>query len=127
MTLRNQTNDKYLLACKNLQELYPGVISNNTLYKKCSVTKLADRVSEYHWRMLRYILRSDENTVAQLVLTFPFDADKRLIRCIRRSRSDLFTLIKNDLSKRNLRINSITKLNDVRDIARSREHSKNLF
>ena len=57
---------------------YPGMISNNTLYKRCTVAKLSDRVSEYRWRMLGHILRSDENTAAQLALTFAVEADKSL-------------------------------------------------
>ena len=97
------------------------MISNNTLYKRCSVAKLSDRVSVYRWRILGHILRSDENTAAQLALTFAVEADKRLIGRIGRPKSIFFTLVKNDLDQRNLRTNSIAELNDVRDIARCRE------
>ena len=45
----------------------------------------------------------------------------------RLQRSNLFTLIKSGLNQRNLKINSIVELNDVRDKARYRERSKNLF
>ena len=103
------------------------MISNNTLYKRCSVAKLSDRVSKYRWRMLGHILRSDENTAAQLALTFSAEADKHLTGRIGRPRSNLSTLIKNDLNQRNLKINSIAELNDVTDIATCRERWKNLF
>ena len=63
------------------------MISNNTLYRRCNVAKLSDRVSEYRWRMLGHILRSDENTAAQLALTFAVETDKRLIGRIGRPRS----------------------------------------
>ena len=76
------------------------MISNNTLYKRCSVGKLSDRVSEYHWRVIGNILRSDENKEAQLVLIFAVEADKHLTGRIGRPRSNLFTLIKNDLNQR---------------------------
>ena len=59
--------------------------------------------------------------------TFAVEADKRLLGCIGRPKSNLFMLIKNDLNQRNLKINSIAELNDVRDIARCRERWKNLF
>ena len=55
------------------------------------------------------------------------EADKHLTGLIGRSRSNLFTLIKNDLHQRNLKINSISELNIVRDVARCRERWKNLF
>ena len=78
--------------------------------------------------MLGHILRSDENTAAQqLALTFAVEADKHLTGRIGRPKSNLFTLIKNDLNQQNLKINSIAELNDVRDIARCRERWKNLF
>ena len=84
------------------------------------------RVSEYRWRMLGHILRSDENTAAQLALTFAIEADKHLTGHIGRPRSNFFVLKKNDLNQRN-KINSIAELNDVRDIARCKERWKNLF
>ena len=119
------THRRHLRRILNIR--YPEMISNNTLYKRCSVAKLSDRVSEYRWRMLGHILRSDENTAAQLALTFAVEADKSLIGRIGRPRSNLFTLIKNDLNQRNLKMNSIAELNDIREIARCRERWKNLF
>ena len=65
--------------------------------------------------------------IQQLNLTFTVEADKRLTGRIGRPRNNLFTLIKNDLNQRNLIINRIAELNDVRDIDRCRERWKNLF
>ena len=119
------THRRHLRRILNIR--YPGMISNSTLYKRCSVAKLSDRVSEYRWRMLGHILRSDENTAAQLALIFAVEADKSLIGRIGRPRSNLLTLKKNDLNQRNLKMNSIAELNDIREIARCRERWKNLF
>ena len=67
--------------------------------------------------MLGHILRSDEDTAAQFALTFAVEADKRLTGHVGRPRSNLFTLIKNNLNQQNLRMNSIAELNNVRDTA----------
>ena len=86
------THRRHLRRILNIR--YPEMISNNTLYKRCSVAKLSDRVSEYRWRMHGHILRSDENTSVQLAIEFAVEADMRLIGCVGRPRSNLLHLQK---------------------------------
>ena len=62
------------------------MISNKTLYKRCDVEPLSDRVKEYRWRMLRHVLRSDENTAAYQALSFAVEADHNFVGRVGRPR-----------------------------------------
>ena len=47
-------------------------------HRRPGVANLSDRVGEYRWQMLDHILTNDENTAAELTLTFAVEADNRL-------------------------------------------------
>ena len=47
-----------------------SLISNDTLYKRCSSTPLSKRAELSRWKMLGHILRSDERSPAQVALCF---------------------------------------------------------
>ena len=114
------THRRHLRQILNVR--YPGQISNKTLYKRCNVEKLSDRVSKYRWRMLGHVLRSDENTAAHQALSFAVETDDGYYKGrVGRPRCNLFTLLRNDLFDRNLFIRNTDELNEVRDIARCRK------
>ena len=46
---------------------YPNIIKNDTLYKRCEVVSFSERVACAQWRMLGHVLRSDNNSPAQLL------------------------------------------------------------
>ncbi|KAL5247665.1 hypothetical protein ACHWQZ_G019525 [Mnemiopsis leidyi] len=53
---------------------YPNIIRNKTLYKRCDTVPLSERVGCAWWRMLGHILRSDNNSPAQLALHFAVES-----------------------------------------------------
>ena len=53
---------------------YPNIIKNDTLYKRCEVVPLSERVACARWRMLGHVLRSDNNSPAQLALHFAVES-----------------------------------------------------
>ena len=77
--------------------------------------------------MFGHILRSDENTPAHQALSFAVQTNDVFMGRVGRPRCNLFSLLKNDLGKRNLFINDFNELNDVRDLARHRTCWRNLF
>ena len=119
------THRRHLRRILNIT--YPGQISNATLYKRCNVDKLSDRVAKHRWRMLGHILRSDENTAAHQALSFAVETNDLYKGRVGRPRCNLFSLLTKDLADRNLFISNFNELNDVRDIARCRTCWKNLF
>ena len=101
-------------------------ISNKTLYQRCKVKKLSDRVAEYRWRMLGHVLRSDENTAAHQALAYAVETNDYPGRRGRPS-SNLFSLLRDDLYDRQLNFNNFYELNEIRDIASCRTCWRNLF
>ena len=114
------THHRHLRTILNIK--WPqGMIRNKTLYKRCNVEKLSDRVNTYRWRMLGHVLRSDENTAAHQSLSFAIEADSHFSCCVGRPRCNLFNLLRKHLSDRNLSFNNFDELNEVRDIAMNRK------
>ena len=104
------THRRHLRTILNIK--WPrGMIRNETLYKRCNVEKLSDRVNTYRWRMLGHVLRSDENTAAHQSLSFAIEADTHFSGRVGRPRCNLFNLLKKDLSDRNLYITVVTLMN----------------
>ena len=96
---------------------YPGVISNKNLYQRCQTEPLSAKVARSRWRMLGHVLRGPINGPAFSPLVF---AIKTLNLTGRRGRpqSNLFSLIVQDLDKRNmLHLNNIYDLYYLRHIA----------
>ena len=120
------THRRHLRTILNIK--WPrGMIRNVTLYKRCNVEKLSDRVNTYRWRMLGHVLRSDENTAAHQSLSFAIEADSHFSGRVGRPRCNLFNLLKKDLEERNLFMNNYNELNEIRDIARCRKCWRNLL
>ena len=60
----------HLRTILNIRGWPHGQISNKALYSRCNVAKLSERKAYQRWKMFGHILRSDENTPAQLALFF---------------------------------------------------------
>ena len=59
---------------------------------------------------------SDENTPAHQALWFAVQTNDEFTGRVGRPRCNLFSLLKNELSERNLFINDFNELNDIRDL-----------
>jgi len=107
-----------------------GIISNESLYKRCNSVKLSERVSKARWRLLGHILRSAEDTPAALAFKFAVTTECKGRRG--RPRKNLFTTIENDLLERNLiskksKLASLKDLNKIKILASDRVVWRNTF
>ena len=117
---------RHLRAILNIK--WPkGQISNAALYKRCNVDKLSERIANQRWKMFGHILRSSENTPAQLALLFAVESDNMFVGRLGRPRMNLFSVLKRDLNDRNLSINDVHELNEVKDIAKCQKCWSNLY
>ena len=78
---------------------YPTTISNEKLYKLCSTVPLSKRVKLSRWKMFGHILRSPENSPAALSLSFPVDGSSIYRGRRVRHRTNLLSVIRNDISR----------------------------
>ena len=76
---------------------YPNIIKNDTLYKRCEVVPLSERVACARWRMLGHVLRSDNNSPAQLALHFAVESQSTKKGRVGRHQSNLLRTIQFDL------------------------------
>ena len=104
-----------------------GQISNVTLYERCNVEKLSERIEYQRWKMFGHILRSQENTPAQIALSFAIESNYLFKGRLGRPRMNLFTVLKNDLKSRNLSIGNFQELNEIKDIAKCNKCWDNLY
>ena len=103
-----------------------AVISNDALYKRCELTPLSSRIESARWRMLGHILRSDENTPAQLALHFAVNADTTMKGRVGRHQNKLFRILKDDLKKINFLLNSVDNLESLKVLASDRRKWRRL-
>jgi len=69
---------------------------------------------QYVWAC---ILRSSENTPAQLALLFEVDSKELFVGRLERPRMNIFSVLINDLRERNLSMNNREELIEIRDMA----------
>ena len=113
------TQRKHLRSIIGMQ--WPkAVISNEALYKRCELTPLSSRVESARWRMFGHILRSDENTPAQLALHFAVNADATMKGRVGRHQNNLFRILKNDLKNRDILLNCTDDLENLKVLASDR-------
>ena len=123
------THRKHLRKILNY-EWPKGIISNINLYRRCRTKKLSERVDEMRWKMFGHILRSNDNTPANVSLILAIKAhsdNSNFEGRLGRPRNNLFSTLINDLNKRNLILKTLDNLNDIKDIASCRKCWKNLF
>ena len=111
---------RYILNIK-----YPGVISNNNLYKCCRTEPLSAKVAQSRWRMLGHVLRGPLDGPAFSSLKFAINT-LHLTGRRGRPQSNLFSLIVQDLRKRNLFLNDIYDLYNLRHLASDKTGWKRL-
>ena len=97
-----------------------STISNTALYKLCNFTPLSVRVIESRWKMLGHVLRSDDLNPSQLAMYFAVDSNNFLKGRIGRHQANLLSIIKKDLRLRDLNMNNIIDLNELRMLAHNR-------
>ena len=106
---------------------YPNIIKNDTLYKRCEVVPLSERVACARWRMLGHVLRSDNNSPAQLALHFAVESQSTKKGRVGRHQSNLLRTIKLDLSSRNIPFVNTDDLYSLRFLASDRAGWKKLL
>jgi len=120
------THRKHLRKILNIR--WPvSVISNKTLYERCQTRPLSERVDEMRWRMFGHILRSDDNTPANISLVFAITMNNNVKGRLGSPRLSLLSLLMKDLNDRNLNMDTLEGLNEVKDIARCRQCWRNLL
>ena len=75
-----------------------------TYPQRCKSTPLSERVARARWKMLGHILRSSSNSPAQLALFFNVESNSSMRGRVGRHQTNLFNIISNDLTDRNLSI-----------------------
>ena len=103
-----------------------AVISNVALYKRCELTPLSSRIESARWRMLGHVLRSEENTPAQLALHFAVSADATMKGRVGRHQNNLFRILKNDLNRRNILLYCVDDLENLKFLASNRNKWRSL-
>ena len=77
--------------------------------------------------MFGHILRSNENTPAQLALLFAVESSGLFEGRLGRPRMNLFSVLLNDLKDRSLSMQNFEELNEIRDIAKCNRCWANLY
>jgi hypothetical protein len=113
---------RYILNYK-----YPYIISNKNLYARCQTTPLSERIILSRWRMLGHILRSPENSPASLALSFAVEGSCEYKSRRGRHQTNLFNVIKTDLSDKGVSLLSIDDLYELRQLANDRHKWKMLL
>ena len=68
-----------------------GIISNKALYQRCNTIPVTERMALSRWKMLGHILRSDNNSPAQLALYFAVDCNVNMKGRIGRHQTTLLS------------------------------------
>ena len=76
--------------------------------------------------MLGHILRSDDNTPAQLALHFAVNADATMKGRVGRHQNNLFRMLKSDLVARKIKLKSIDDLYSLKNLASDRSGWKRM-
>ena len=110
-----------------IQMTHPHYIKNTTLYKRCNVKPLSERVTYARWKMLGHILRSDCISPAQRALHFAVESFSSMKGRVGRHQINIFKTILVDLNKRNIFVNNVNDLYELRVLASDRSKWRELF
>ena len=91
------------------------------------MVRLSERVACARWRMLGHVLRSDNNSPAQLALHFAVESQSTKKGRVGRHQSNLLRTIKLDLSSRNIPFVNTDDLYSLRFLASDRAGWKKLL
>ena len=119
---------------------WPSKISNEKLYRLCSTQPLSQRVKESRWKMFGYILRSPENTPANLALSFAITGVNHLKGRKGRHKINLLSLLRKDIDRipvdrlssdqhlhQKLKLRNQSDINILREIAYNRKLWRQLY
>ena len=104
-----------------------GVISNRELYRRCGVTPITERVRKARWTLLGHILRSDDNCPARLALRYAISSSDHLKGRLGRPRTNLFSILRNDLKGHNIKLKNVDDLVDLKMLAYNRSLWRSMF
>ena len=107
--------------------MYPGVIQNSELYRRCKTVPIAERVRKARWTLLGHILRMDDNCPASLAFHFAVEISTSLRGRRGRPRTNLFNFIKTDLREHNIELRSVDDILELKNIAYNRAQWRNMF
>ena len=104
-----------------------GVISNANLYERCGSRPLSERVAQSRWKLFGHILRSPENTPAQVALLFAVNND--LKGRVGRHQNNLFDVLREDIKRSDLALkkgkyDDVFTMKNSDDVMRLREVAK---
>ena len=111
-----------ILNCK-----WPHAISNKSLYERCNSRPLSERVHESRWKMLGHVLRSQENSPSMLAFNFSIGGSNIYKARRGRHKTNLLSTLKQDLKSRNIKLNSLKDMYELRNIACDRVRWRKLF
>lgn len=121
----NVCHRKQLRSICNI--VYPGVIKNSELYRRCKTVPITERVRKARWTLLGHILRMDDNCPASLAFRFAVETSTSLRGRRGRPRTNLFNFIKTDLSEHNIELRSVDDILEIKNIAYNRAQWRNMF
>lgn len=121
----NVCHRKHLRRICNI--LYPGVIKNQELYRRCNAVPITERVRKARWTLLGHILRMDDNCPASLAFRYAVEASTCLRGRRGRPRTNLFSVIQADLKMHNITLNCVSDILYLKSIAYNRAQWRNMF
>ena len=100
---------------------------NKSLYERCNSRPLSERVHKSCWKLLGHVLRSQENSSSMLAFNIFIDGLK--IYKVRRwhHKTNLLSTLKLDLKSRNIKLNTLMDMYQLRDIASDTVRWRKLF
>ena len=104
-----------------------SMISNKALYARCNVTSLSAKAEFSRWKMLGHVLRSEENSPAQAALCFAVETMGAMLGRRGRGRTNLLQVLRSDLAQRNLSLDSLDDIYDLRILAADRVQWRTMF
>jgi len=119
------THRKHLRTILNCK--WPHVISNKSLYERCNSRPLSERVHKSRWKMLGHVLRSQENSPSMLAFNIFIDGSTIYKVWLGRHKTNLLSTLKLDLKSRNIKLNTLMDMYQLRDIASDTVRWRKLF
>ena len=106
---------------------WPGVISNEELYRRCNAIPITERVRKARWTLLGHVLRMDDNCPAVLALRYAITSADLYKGRVGRPRVNLFNTIQNDLKVHNKYLKTVDDFDEIRVLAHDRVLWRNMF
>ena len=99
---------------------WPQVISNADLYARCNTERVSVSIATTRWRLFGHVLRLDGDVPAHAAVQAYFSVRDMLTGYRGRPRTELPTVLHNDLTSIGRSLNNCTDLCRLREIARTR-------